>query len=134
MVKNKKELVEPELSYKIVGLLFKVHSALGPGYQEKYYQKAFELELKQNKIPYSKEINFGIEYLGEKLGRYFLDFLIDDKIIVELKAVKFFSKKDIGQVLRYLRHTNIKLGILVNFKKESLEFKRIINNEFRDNS
>ncbi len=121
------KVIFPELSYKIVGLLFEIHTELGNRYQEKYYQRALEVKLKKNEIPYVKEIPVGLEIDGEKIGKYFLDFLIDDKIIVEFKVKPAFSRNDFQQVLAYLKATDLKLGILVNFYGNSLEYKRILN-------
>lgn len=97
------KLIEPELSYKLIGICFKVHSELGPNNKEKIYQKAIEIELKENKIPYKREIKFNIDYKNNKIGSYFFDFLIDNRIILELKANSEISNQVIGQLLRYLR-------------------------------
>lgn len=128
-----KKLIYPELSYKIVGVCFKVHSELGNKYQEKHYQRAVELELAENKIKFDKELKIDLKYKGQKIGRYFLDFLVEDKIVLELKVQKDLFLRDIKQVLGYLKSNDLKLGILVNFGKENLTFKRIINNEIREN-
>lgn len=128
MKKDKNNLIEPELSYKLMGICFNVYNILGAKYQEKYYQRAVEVELKKEKISYQKEMPYKLEYKGESIGRYFFDFLIENKVILELKTVPSISKKDIGQLLRYLKESNLKLGIIVNFGKEKVEYKRIINN------
>lgn len=123
------KLIEPELSYKIVGLLFRVHSQLGCRYQEKYYQRAIELELKKERLNYKKEVKIDLRYNGKIIGRYYLDFVIEDRIVLELKTAKVFHHEDIQQVLRYLKSTGTRLGILVNFGQDRLVYKRIINNE-----
>lgn len=128
-ITDKSNLIEPELSYQLVGICFAVHNALGPSYQEKYYQRAVEVELKKAKVPYQKEIKFNLNYSGTNIGRYYFDFLIDNKIVLELKVAPAISKKDIGQLLRYLRKSDLKLGILVNFGINKLEYKRIINSQ-----
>jgi len=128
MKKDKNNLIEPELSYKLMGICFNVYNILGAKYQEKYYQRAVEVELKKEKISYQKEMPYKLEYKGESIGRYFFDFLIENKVILELKTVPSISKKDIGQLLRYLKESNLKLGIIVNFGKEKVEYKRTINN------
>lgn len=120
------ELLYPELSYKIVGILFKVHNKLGPTYQEKYYQRAVEEELKEAKIPYIKELSVEIGYDDKKFGRYFLDFLIDQKLVLEIKTVHYLHPKFIDQVLAYLNVLQLRLAIIANFKKERLEYKRIV--------
>lgn len=121
------KLIYPELSYKIVGTLFKVHNELGNKYQEKYYQRAIEVELKNQNIKYSKEIPVDLEYAKEKIGKYFLDFLIDDKIILEIKAIPRLRPRDFKQVLAYLKSMNLKLGVIANFRPEKLTFHRILN-------
>lgn len=121
------KLIYPELSYRIIGILFEVHTALGNRYQEKYYQRAVEVKLRKEKIPYTREIAVDLMMDGEKIGKYFLDFLIDGKIIVELKAKPTFTKSDFQQVLAYLKAADLRLGILVNFYGNSLEYRRILN-------
>lgn len=132
LMKNEAKLLEPKLSYKIVGALFKVHTALGPGHQERYYQRACAIEFEKEGLKYSKELKIPFEYNGKSIGRYYLDFLIEDKIPLELKVTREFSKADIGQLLKYLRKTNKQLGMLVNFGSSSLEYNRIINSEYKE--
>jgi len=121
------KVIEPELSYKIVGFCMLIHSELGKGCKEKYYQRALEVILKNNKINFQKEIKVDLNFENNKIGHYYLDFLIENKIVVELKTKPFLSKSDYNQVLNYLITSNLKLGILINFGKDSLEYKRIIN-------
>lgn len=121
------KVIYPELSYDIVGILFKVHNELGNKYQEKYYQRAIEVELKNQNIKYSKEISVNLQYKNESIGRYSLDFLIEDKIILEVKAVPKVKPKDFKQVLAYLKSMNLKLGMIANFRPEKLTFHRILN-------
>ncbi len=124
------EIVYKELSYKIVGILFSVHNELGNRYQEKYYQRAVEKALTTNNLSFKRELVTDLEYNGEKIGKYFLDFLIEDKIILELKTVRRLNPKDFSQVLGYLRANNLKLGILVNLRTERLSYKRILNSNY----
>ncbi len=125
------ELIYPELSYKIVGILFKVHSKLGGKYQEKYYQRAVALALKEEGLSYEKEIVVDLTFNGEKIGKYFLDFLIEDKVVLELKATPRFNREDFRQVAAYLKAKKLKLGILANFRGEQLTYKRILNSKVR---
>ena len=120
------DLVYKELSYKIVGILFKVYNELGGGYQEKYYQKAIALELKNNNIDFKEQILTDLHYKDEKIGRYYIDFLIDNKIILEVKATNRFYDRDIKQVIGYLKASGLVLGILVGFSKYELKFRRIL--------
>lgn len=121
------KLIYPDLSYKIVGILFKVHNELGNRYQEKYYQRAIEIELKNQNIKFVKEIPVDLQYAAEKIGKYFLDFLIDDKIVLEIKTIPRLRPRDFKQVLAYLKSINLKLGIIANFRPEQLTFHRILN-------
>ena len=120
------ELVYPELSYKIVGILFDVHKRLGGQFEEKYYQRAVEKLLQENKIKYEKELKVNISFNDDKIGRYFLDFLIDDKIVLELKTVPKLLPIYFRQVRSYLRVKKLELGILANFRGNSLTYKRIL--------
>ncbi len=124
---NTNKLIHPELSYVLMGILFEIHNKLGTKYQEKHYQKAVEIKLKELKIPYQREAKVNIEFNGEELGEFFIDFIIDDKIILELKRIWKITADDIKQALRYLKATNLKLGIIVNFRHQRLESRRVLN-------
>ena len=126
-MQEKKEIIFPELSYKIIGIAYKVFNSLQYGHQEKYYQRAFELELKKEKIKYEKEKEVALNYDGSKIGKYFLDFLVEGKIIVELKVLSVYRYKNIRQVLEYLKETNKKLAILIYFTQEGVKYRRVIN-------
>ena len=121
------ELIEPELSYKIIGFCMEIHSELGKSYKEKYYQRAFEVVLKENGIDFKKEIRVDLFFNDKKIGHFFLDFLVNNKIVVEFKTKPKLIYKDIQQVSSYLEAHNIELGLLINFGKDSLEYKRILN-------
>ncbi len=127
------ELVEPELSYEVVGLCMKVHSQLGSTHKEKYYQTALAQALKDKGISFEREMMVPMYYDEKEVGHYFLDFLIGGKIVVELKVKPEITPAEIKQVLSYLKTKKIKLGIIVNFGRNSLEYKRILNNEIREN-
>jgi GxxExxY protein len=124
-----KEIIYPELSYKLVGIAFKVFNNLGYGYQEKYYQRAYARELIKEKILYTREVAIKLKYDGENIGRYFLDFLVGNKIIIELKVASEFRYRYLRQVLEYLNETNRKLAILIYFTKEGVKYRRIINSK-----
>lgn len=121
------KLVLPEDSYNLMGILFQVHNELGPSCKEKNYQDAIEIILKQKAVSYEREKEISIPFAGEELKGFFADFIIDNKIILEVKAEKFIKNNDIRQALRYLKATNFPLAIVVNFKRQKLEYKRIIN-------
>jgi len=124
---QRKDLIYPELCYQIVGALFEIFKQVGGGYKEKYYQNMVAVELKNRNLLYKKELFVPLIYKEEKIGSYFLDFLIEDKIILELKAKEDFSRKDIEQILSYLKKNNLKLGILAYFTKSGVKYKRIVN-------
>lgn len=124
------KIIQKELSYKIMGILFSVHSQLGNRYQEKYYQRAIEEALKESGLQYGKELEVDLRYNNKRIGKYFLDFLIEGTLILEIKAVPNFRPKDFTQVLAYLRANNLELGILANFRTERLVYKRILNSKY----
>lgn len=119
-------LIEKELSYKIVGALFDAYNNLGGGYQEKYYQRAVAKEFNNRNIKFAEQIEIPLNFKGDSIGRYFLDFLIEDKIVLEIKASDKFYTRDIKQILAYLKSANIDLGILANFTRKDLQLKRIL--------
>lgn len=120
------DLVYKELSYQIVGILFKVYNELGGGYQEKYYQRALSLELKKLGIDFKEQVMVNLNYDSRSIGRYFLDFVIEDKIVLEIKVAPRFYSRDVKQILAYLGTTGLLLGILVSFGRSELKFKRIL--------
>ncbi|MBL7159486.1 GxxExxY protein [Candidatus Microgenomates bacterium] len=124
------ELIYKKLSYKIVGILFDVYNKLGPDYQEKYYQRAIKATLEENKISFKRELPVNLQFGSAKIGRHFVDFVIDDKIVLEIKKVRKLLPKDFKQALTYLKSLNKKLGILANFNRDKLEYRRIINRDY----
>jgi GxxExxY protein len=120
-------LVFPDLSYKIVGIAFKVFNNLRWGVSEKYYQRALAEELKLTRINFKREVLIPVDYLDKKIGHYFADFIIEDKILLELKIVARLGYIHARQVLLYLKQANIKLGILIYFTKNSVKYRRILN-------
>ncbi|MBI4932166.1 MAG: GxxExxY protein [Bacteroidetes bacterium] len=121
------DLVFPELSYQIVGCAYEVFDELGPGHLEKIYQRAFAISLKRKEIKYAEQVGYLLKFKDEIVGKGILDFCVDDKVIVELKKDGNFSKTHIEQVLNYLKLSDLKLSILINFTKEGVKFKRIVN-------
>lgn len=114
-----------EETYKIIGMCMEVHRNLGPGLLEVIYKDALEIELKENNIPFEREKEFLIEYKGKILPhKFYADFIVNEDIILEVKAVKEFSNEHIAQVLNYLKLANSEIGLLVNFQTKSLQYKR----------
>ncbi len=126
-VVRRKDLVYPELSYEVVGCAFEVFDELGPGQSEKSYQRALAIALRDKDLKFKEQVYYKLKFRDEIVGRGYLDFLVDDKVILELKKDVNFSKNHIEQVLNYLKLSNLKLGILLNFTKEGVKFKRIVN-------
>jgi len=121
-----KGLLYNEETYQIIGAAFEVHKIIGCGFTEPLYQEAFEEELRIRNIPFQREQSFSFTYKGKKLNKEFRpDFVCFGKIIVELKAVSDLVDEHFAQVYNYLKATDMKLGLLINFGKKSLEHKRI---------
>lgn len=120
------ELIYPELSYKIVGILFEVDNKLGYGLRESSYEKVVENLLIENKINFKKQLKCAFKINNKLIRYYYLDFLIEDKIVLELKAQRRINKENVSQVYDYLKINKLRLGILANFTKNGVIFKRII--------
>lgn len=125
--KYEKDIILPELSYVIMGVLFDVHNELGPTLLEKYYQRAIGKAFDGLGLMYKKEAPVNLSYKNEPIGKYFLDFIVEGKIILETKAQVAYNPKFFKQTLAYLKETGLPLAILVNFRRPRLEYKRIIN-------
>jgi len=123
------ELLYKELSYKICGLLFETHNNLGRYKNEKQYADYLEGLFKKEAIRYKREYKLPQAFKEEKEGRNICDFIIEGKIVLELKTKTFLDKNDYFQVKRYLSSSNLKLGILVNFRRKYITPKRILNNK-----
>ena len=119
-------LLYPKESYDIIGAAIEVHKQLGCGFTEPVYQEALAEELKLRKIPFEREKVFTVTYKGKELSKEFrADFVCYNQIIVELKAVTDFAEEHYAQVYNYLKASGMQLGLLINFGKTSLEYKRI---------
>lgn len=120
-------LIYKDESYNIVGACMEVHAQLGCGFLEPVYQEAAALEFLSKGIPFKKELNLKINYKGNILEKtYIADFICYDKIIVEFKALAQLTTQHEAQVINYLRATNFKLGLLINFGEKRLEYKRLV--------
>ena len=122
------KIIFKEESYKIIGICMNIHSTLGNGFLEAVYSEVLEKEFVKNNIPYQKEVKLDLFFNGEKLDKkYKADFICFDNIILEIKAVSFIHENFTKQTLNYLKATDKKLGLLINFGEKSLKYKRIIN-------
>jgi GxxExxY protein len=126
----KEEYKYSDLTAKIIGAAFEVHNGLGNGFQEKIYQRALEVEFQLQSIDYKREFEMEIWYKGVLIGKRSVDFLIDDKIGVELKAVIQLEDAHLAQGLNYLEVYNLEIGLLLNFGASSLQIKRLLNKKF----
>lgn len=126
-MKTDDKVVYPELSYTICGLCFKAHNELGRYRNEKQYADALENILKSANIKYQREAPLPVSFSGEKERRNIPDFIIENKIILDLKAKRLISKEDYFQMKRYLSSYNCKLGLIVNFRQHFLAPRRVVN-------
>lgn len=114
-------------TYKIIGICMEVHRNLGPGLLEIVYKDALEIEFKENDIPFEREKEYSIEYKGKVLAhKFYADFIINNDIVLEIKAIKEFSGEHIAQILNYIKLSNSEVGLLVNFQTKSLQYKRYV--------
>lgn len=120
------ELIYPKLSYEIVGILFKVDNKIGYGHRESLYQSTISSLLEDNKIKFEEQVKSEIVIDDKKIKYYFIDFLIDNKIVLEIKSGERFNRENIAQVYDYLKAKDLQLGIIANFTKHGVKFKRII--------
>ena len=115
-----------ELTEKIIGLCLEVHKSLGPGFPEKVYHKALELILLKNDFEYDSEKEFNVMFLNKLVGKFRVDFVVNKKVIVEIKAITGdFPEVFEAQVISYLKASGLEVGILVNFGNDKLNVKRL---------
>jgi GxxExxY protein len=120
-----------ELTSKIIGCAMTVHKTLGNGFQEVIYQRALEIEMRENRISYNREFEMPIFYREQQIGTRRVDFLIENIISVELKATTKLEDVHFAQAINYLEAYNLEIGLLVNFGETSLNFKRLTNKKFK---
>jgi GxxExxY protein len=128
-VVKRNDRLYPDLSYAIVGCAFEVFNELGPGHSEKNYQKAFAVLFNAKNIRFKEQVYYPLAFRNKIIGKIFLDFLVEEKIIIELKKDERYTKLHIDQVLNYLKISNLKLAILINITKTGVDYRRIVNNE-----
>jgi GxxExxY protein len=119
-----------EITRKIIGCAMAVHSTLGNGFQELIYQRALEIEFSDNGVPHSREFEMPIYYHGKEIGIRRVDFLVENKISVELKALIELAPVHLAQAKNYLEAYNLETGLLINFGSKSLEYRRLTNPKF----
>lgn len=115
-----------ELTGKIIGAAMEVHKYLGNGFQEVIYQRALSIEMNIQSIPHEREKEMQLSYKGYDIGKRRVDFFVDEKIMVEIKAVKQLEDVHLAQAINYLEAYNMEIGLLINFGSTSLQFKRVM--------
>lgn len=118
------KLLHKELSYKIIGAAMEVHRVLGPGFLESVYETALAHEFDLREIPFQRQARLTVGYKEILAGEFRADFLVGEKLVVELKATKGLTEIDEAQLLNYLKGTGFRVGLLLNFGAASLEHKR----------
>lgn len=122
---NSNNISKDELTYSIIGCAMKVHNTLGNGFQEVIYQRCLALELEKKHIKFARELEMPIYYEDTEVGTRRADFVIEEKVLVEIKAVIKLEDVHLAQVLNYLQAYRIDIGLLINFGSNSLEYKRL---------
>jgi GxxExxY protein len=122
----KKEYPESELTGKIIGCAMEVHRFFGNGFQEVIYQRALAIEMANQKLEFSREHEMDIYYKGIHIGMRRVDFFVESKIMVELKAVIQLEDVHLAQAINYLEAYGLPIGLLINFGNTSLQFKRVM--------
>lgn len=118
---------ESVLTEKIIGCAFCVYNELGFGLPERVYQKAMAYSLKKSGLDFVREAYGRIEFDGETVGKYFLDFLVENKVAVEFKVRNEIYSKDVSQILSYLKMKNLKIGLLLAITSDGIKIKRLAN-------
>ena len=128
-----KKEIKDELTYKIIGSAMKVHSVLGNGFQEVIYQRALAIEMRKQGLSFAREMEMEIFYDDIQIGTRRVDFFVEDKIMVEIKAVIKMEDVHLAQAMNYCQAYNLPIGLLINFGSKSLEYKRVYNINHPDN-
>ena len=124
---NRYRLNLNEISRKIIGCAFQVHNTLGCGFLERVYENALVMELRKERLKVVQQAPIKVYYEGEVIGDYIADILVEEEIIIEIKAVKAIDEIHEAQLLNYLKATRLKLGLILNFGTPKLEIKRFVN-------
>jgi len=128
----KKKFLYKDLSYRIIGCFFDVYNELGPAHKEQVYQEALKVSFTENRISFKANKRLKIIFRGKEVGVYEPDFIVEDKVIIEIKSVLNMPKVFEKQLYYYLRGTEYKLGYLVNFGNERLDIRRRVYETVRN--
>ncbi len=118
-----------ELTYKIIGCAMEVHKHLGNGFQEVIYQRALAIEMRIQNIDFTREHEMELQYKEHNIGTRRVDFFVEDKIMVEIKAVINLEDVHLAQAMNYVQAYNLEIGLLINFGSKSMQYKRVHNNQ-----
>jgi GxxExxY protein len=123
---EKPNLLHEEVTGKVIGAAFEVHAQLGYGFLERVYQRALQVELLRRGATAELEKRINVQYKGVIVGDYDVDLLVDDCVAVEIKVAPQYDKRDEAQLLNELKATGLKVGMLVNFGRARVEYKRLV--------
>lgn len=127
----KEEYKYSALTEKIIGCAMRVHSALGNGFQEVIYQRALEIEMADSGLNFRREFEMPVFYKKHQVGTRRVDFLVEEVVSVELKALVALEDVHFSQAINYLEAYNLEVGLLINFGARSLQYKRLLNRKFK---
>lgn len=125
------EIIYKELCYKIYGIFYEIQNNVGSVYTEKQYQDILEEKLKLAEISYERERELFFNFGDSKIKGNRADFVVDNKIVIDIKSKAYITKEDFRQMLRYLKSGNYKLGLIVNFRGKKVAVKRVVNSAIR---
>ena len=120
------DLLYSDLTREIIGAAMEVHSTLGPGFLESVYEEALAIEFDLRKVRYERQRGIDVFYKGLLAKQFVCDFLVGEKVLVELKSLKAITGVEESQILNYLRATGLEVGLLINFGERSLKYKRLV--------
>ncbi len=126
---NEKDYKHSDITRKIIGAAMKVHSTLGNGFQEVIYQRALAIEMEKQGLSFQRELEMQIYYGDQEIGTRRVDFLVEDKVMVELKAVTALEDVHLAQAINYLEAYGLEVGLLINFGAKSLQYRRVVNSK-----
>jgi GxxExxY protein len=129
---NEKEYKHSDITRKIIGAAMKVHSTLGNGFQEVIYQRALAIEMAKQGLSFQREVEMQIYYDGQEIGTRRVDFFVEDKVMVELKALTVLEDVHLAQAINYLEAYGLEVGLLINFGAKSLGYRRVVNSKHLD--
>ena len=129
-----KKEIKDDVTYKIIGCAMKVHGVLGNGFQEVIYQRALAIEMEKQGLSFAREMEMEIFYDEIQIGTRRVDFFVEDRIMVELKALIKLEEVHLAQAMNYCQAYNLPVGLLINFGSKRLDYKRVYNINHPENN